>query len=347
MHAKPTFNVLQGGLIFGPSFLGHKGGLGAELFPLRGMVAFETISTFGLMFFFFAIGVKMDPETMFQPERKAMGIGFSVFIFTLTLPSLLALFLRKHLPMDSSLADSLPIIAASQCITSFPVIACLLNELNILNTDLGRLALSSSMFCDVLGIILTVTVLAFVGNHTHTIILPVLGITSTILLVVLILFVFRPAILWMRNRSRDGKSVKETYICASFMLVLVAAFIAECIGQHYVLGPLILGLAVPNGPPFGAALATKVDALATGLFYPTYLAVSGLNTNFFKVQVSGLVAVGIITLFACIIKVGTVMVTGHYANIPRYEAFVLGLMMNGKGIIELMVLNLWRHNKVN
>ncbi|KAF3433323.1 hypothetical protein FNV43_RR24425 [Rhamnella rubrinervis] len=335
-----------GGLVFGPSFLGHKRGLGAKLFPLRGMVVLETISTFGLMFFFFAIGVKMDPETMFQLERKAMGIGFSVFIFTLTLPSLLSLVLIKYLPMDPNLADSLPIIAASQSITSFPVIACLLNELNILNTDLGRLALSSSTFCDVLGMTLTVAVLAFVGDQTHTIILPVLGIISTILLVVAIMFVFRPAILWMRNRSKGGKYVKETYVFASFTLVLVVAFLCEGIGQHYVLGPLILGLVVPNGPPFGAALASKVDTLATVLFYPTYLAVSGLQTNFYKVQVSGLVAVGIITLFACITKVGAVMVTGHYTNIPRFEAFVLGLIMNGKGIIELMVLNLWRQNKI-
>lgn len=337
---------LQGGLVFGPSFLGHNRALGAKLFPLRGMVTFETVSRFGLMLFFFAIGVKMDPETMFHPERKAMEIGFSVFTLTLAIPSLLAFILAKYLPMDSNLAKSLPVIAASQSLTSFPVIACLLSELKILNTDIGRLALSSAMFCDVLGITLTVTVLTFVGDQTNTIIMPTLGIISTILFIACVLFVFRPAILWMRNRSKDGKSVKEVYIFGSLVLLLVTTFLCEGIGQHYVLGPLILGLVVPNGPPLGAALVSKVDTLATGLFYPTYLAVSGLQTNFYMVQLQGLLVVGIITFFACIIKVGAVMVTGYYTNMPRYEAFVLGLILNGKGIIQLTVFNLWRQNKV-
>nr|XP_048325408.1 cation/H(+) antiporter 15-like [Ziziphus jujuba var. spinosa] len=150
----------------------------------------------------------------------------------------------------------------------------------------------------------------------------------------------------MRRRTGEGKPIKETHVVAMFILVLVAGFLGELIGQHSVFGPLILGLVVPPGPPFGAGLMSKLDSLASGLFYSTYLAISGLQTNIYKVHFWGLIAVGIITLFACLIKIGAVMVIGHYSNIPRHEAFVRGLIMNGRGIIELMVFNMWRQNKV-
>lgn len=333
-------------MVFGPSLLGHKKVMGAKLFPLRGMVVFETVASFGIMFFFFITGMKMDPTTVLKPERRAICIGFSVFIFTLALPGLLSLVLVKYLPLEATVADSLPLIAASQSLTGFPVVACLLSELKILNTDIGRLALSSAMFCDALGITYTVSTLAFLGNRTNSAIRPVLAIMSAVVVTGIVLILFRPAIMWMRKRTREGKSVRETYVVATFVLVLAAGFLGELIGQHYVFGPLILGLVVPPGPPFGAALVSKLDSLASGLFYPTYLAVSGLQTDIHKVHLWGLVAVGIITLFACFIKIGAVMVIGYYSRIPKHEAFVLGLIMNGRGIIELMVFNLWRQNKV-
>lgn len=76
---------------------------------------------------------------------------------------------------------------------------------------------------------------------------------------------FRPAIMWMRRRTGEGKPVKETHVVAMFILVLVAGFLGELIGQHFVFGPLILGLVVPPGPPFGAGLMSKLDSLASGL----------------------------------------------------------------------------------
>lgn len=118
--------------------------------------------------FFFTIGVKMDPSTMLQPERRAICIGLSVFIFTLALPSLLSLLVVKYLPLEATMADSLPVIAASQSLGGFPVIACLLSELKILNNEIGLLALSFAMFCDALGITYTATTMAFLGNHTNS-----------------------------------------------------------------------------------------------------------------------------------------------------------------------------------
>uniref|UniRef100_A0A5B7BIH5 Uncharacterized protein n=1 Tax=Davidia involucrata TaxID=16924 RepID=A0A5B7BIH5_DAVIN len=335
-----------GGIIFGPSFLGHEYVMASLLFPPRGALIIETIATFGLMFFLFTIGVKMEAGMMIRPERKAITIGTSIMFFTSTLTYLLSFLLIKYLPMDATLAKSLPLIASSQCLTAFPSIACLLTELKILNTDLGRLAISVAMFCDILGISLTAIGFAVSHSAKGSVLTPFWAILSTVALLVGIVYVIRPAILWILSRSPEGKPVRETYISSIFTTVLVVGFVSEAIGQHFVLGPLILGLAVPDGPPLGSTLASKLDSLVSGLLYPTFLTVSGLQTNVFKINLQSLWIVLGLVLFASIVKIVVVMLPAWYSNIPIRESLVLGLMLNARGICELMVYNLWRKDQI-
>ncbi|KAA8539525.1 hypothetical protein F0562_026217 [Nyssa sinensis] len=298
------------------------------------------------MFFLFAVGVKMETKMMLRPGRKAIAIGISVMFFTLALTAPLSLILIKYLPMDETLAKSLPFIAASQCLTPFPNIGCLLAELEILNTDLGRLAISSAMFCDLIGISLTAVALALLQNSGGSVLTTVLAILSSPALLLVIVYVIRPAVLWILSRTPEGKPVGEMGICFVFITVLIAGFLSETIGQHFVLGPLILGLAVPEGPPLGAALVLKLDTLISGFLYPTFLTVSGLETNIFKIHFRSMWIVGIVVLFACLVKIGAVILPALYTKIPIREAVVLGLMLNARGICELMVYNLWRNAKV-
>uniref|UniRef100_A0A5B7C9H8 Uncharacterized protein n=1 Tax=Davidia involucrata TaxID=16924 RepID=A0A5B7C9H8_DAVIN len=335
-----------GGIIFGPSLLGHDEALTSGLFPPRGAMIIETVASFGIMFFLFTIGVKMDSKMMLRPDRKAMTIGVSVMFITLALTAPLSLVLTKYVPMDASLTQALPLIAASQCLTPFPNIACLLAELQILNTDLGRLAISSAMFCDVLGISLTAIGMSITQNKGGNTLTPIWAILSSVALLLIIAYVIRPSVLWILGRTPEGEPLGEIYITFIFITVVVAGFASETIGQHFVLGPLILGLAMPEGPPLGATLVLKLDTLISGLLYPTFLTVSGLKTNIFKIHFRSLWIVGIVVLFASVVKIGAVVLPARYFNIPIRDAVVLGLMMNARGICELMVYNLWRTGEV-
>jgi Kef-type K+ transport system membrane component KefB len=140
-------------MVFGPSLLGHTTLLSSKLFPARGSMVIETMATYGLMFFLFLMGVRSDSTMMMRPGRQGMIIGFSVFFFTFVLCFLATFILVKSLPMEASISHAIFFVAGAQTLTGFPVISCLLMELKMLNTDIGRLALSSSMFCDVLGIV--------------------------------------------------------------------------------------------------------------------------------------------------------------------------------------------------
>ncbi|KAM7494747.1 hypothetical protein LguiB_029356 [Lonicera macranthoides] len=345
--------IEEGGILFGPSALGHKQLIGTKLFPARSLMILETTASFGLMFFLFSVGVQMDSSLMTKPERKAIYIGISVMLVTLVLTVALSIVLMKFVPMDATLADSLPYIAVAQCLTPFPNIACLLTELKILNTDLGRLAISSAMFCDIIGISLTAVTFAVLQNISSAggrgggqSLTPLWSIMSTLGVVGVIIFVVRPAISLSLSRLQPEKSLGERYINIIFIVVLLSGLASEVIGQHFVLGSLVLGLVVPEGPPLGAVIVSKLDFPIFKVLYPTYLTTSGLKTDIFSVNFQASWIVAVIVTFSCLVKIVAVLLPAHFCNLPIRDAVMLGLLLNARGAVELLLYNLWRDGKV-
>ncbi|XP_052187084.1 cation/H(+) antiporter 15-like [Diospyros lotus] len=335
---------ILGGIVFGPSLLGQESTIASNLFPRRSTMVLETFASFGLMFFFFIMGVKADASMMFRPGKMAMAIGAPVMISTAVLTTALSFLLKKYVSMDDSLAKSLPLLAASQTLTAFPNIACILTELKIFNTDLGRLAMASSMFCDILGFSLVAVGFTVLAN-TH-LIRGVMALVSALSFVAFVVCVFRPVVLWIRRNTPEEKAIGGTCIRSILAAVLLAGLVGELIGQHFIFGPMVLGLAVPEGPPLGAAIVAKLDSLISSLLYPTFLTVSGLQTNIFKIDLQAAYIVFTIVLFASLVKITTVLIAAYYIGIPLREALALGLLLNAKGICELVVYNLCRDGEI-
>nr|KYP44945.1 K(+)/H(+) antiporter 13 [Cajanus cajan] len=321
---------ILGGVVFGPSVLGHKKILGQLLFPIKGALVLETVASFGLMFFFFIWCVKMDVATMLKTEKLAITLGISIFSLTLIIPTALAFLLKKYVPMDKSLANALPFLAVSQTLTAFISIAVLLTDLKVLNTDLGRLTMSAAMFADVAGFTLTVVLFAIMQNKSHNLFNLVIILVATVLFMLVIIYVLRPAILWMVKHAGNG-SVNEICIVCIFLFVLLSGLLSEFIGQHFIMGPIILGLAVPEGPPLGTALMTKLDTICLTFLYPIYLAVNGLQTDIFKIDMQSLWILCLVLVAAFFVKI---------------ECFVIGLLLNGRGIAEISMYNLWTASKL-
>ncbi|KGN50708.1 hypothetical protein Csa_005861 [Cucumis sativus] len=336
-----------GGIILGPSFLGQKEEIARTLFPQRGNLALETFGSFGLMFFLFVMGVKIDATVMLRPGRQALVVGLSVFVFTFILPLTFVFILKHSIPTHDHITDALYLIALCQTLIGSPVIACLLTELKILNTDIGRLAISSSMFCDVLAMFAAVATLSFTeskrANNGQT---PLYSLISSFALIAGIFYVFKPIILWMLKRFQQRKLIHEVFIIWIFLLVLFSGFLSEIIGQHYFLGPLVLGLVVPDGPPLGATIVSKVETIASRLFYPTFLAVSGLQTNIFIIKLEQCWPVVVVILFSCLVKIGAVVFPARYFNLLHGDALVLGFILNARGFLQLILFNFWKHGQL-
>ncbi|KAL6980771.1 hypothetical protein U1Q18_022409 [Sarracenia purpurea var. burkii] len=152
--------------------------------------------------------------------------------------------------------------------------------------------------------------------------------------------------MWIHKRILKGNALREVHITIILTGVLVGGLASEVLGQHFLLGPLILGLAVPEGPPLAPALTGRLDSLISGLLYPTYLTISGLKTNVFKIHLKSMGIVSFVVVFASLVKIGTVQLIALYSNLSSREAFVLGLILNVKGICELVLYNLWKNDQL-
>ncbi|OIV98417.1 hypothetical protein TanjilG_16744 [Lupinus angustifolius] len=336
---------ILGGMLFGPSGLGREKVLRDTLFPMRGALVFETIASFGLMFVFFIMSVKMDPATLVKTEKQALTIGLSVFSLTITIPTGLSFLLKKYVSMDKGLRDSITFIAISQALTVFICIQILLNELKILNTDTGRLALNSALSADVIGFSMTLVMFSIMQNEGGKFSSLLLIILAVVALFLLIVYVMRPLILWFLKRS-TGNPLDEFVIIGILIFLLIVGFLSEIVGQHFLMGPIILGLAIPEGPPLGTALLTKLQTLCMGFLYPMYLAVCGLQTNIFQINFQSLWIVSIIVITSCAVKIGAVMLAGYYNNIPMKDCCVMGLILNARGVPELCMFNVWKASKI-
>ncbi|KAL3578972.1 hypothetical protein D5086_020476 [Populus alba] len=337
-------DISMAGMIFGPSLLGQNKKLLDTMFPVRSTATLWTVASFGNLFYTFLIAVKADPAMMLKPGRAAMYIGSSMFCIPLFLSLALSFLLKTVVTMEANLNKSIVFIAASQSFTGFPVVAAFLTELKIQNTDVGRLALASAVFSDLIDIVVAAISLTLGDVASHPL-APVRAVLSNVAFVIVIVFIIKPMAMWTMGPIKEMKLVGEKCIFVTTVVTLLLAFVSEIVGQHYVLGPLIFGLALPIGPSFGANLVSKLSSLVCGLLFPAYLAVTGLQTNIFKVDFQSAVIVGIVMVSGIIIKLGAVILPALHSQVPVRDAFLLAIILNIKGIVEINVYNFWKDNK--
>ncbi|RVX22814.1 Cation/H(+) antiporter 15 [Vitis vinifera] len=308
---------IVGGVILGPSILGHNSVFASKVFPTRGRTVLDTLSVFGFMLFIFLIGVKMDPTMVLKSGRKALAIGVLGFFVPYALAGIAALIINQCFSLDHDVTSILPLIVALQSMTSFPVIACFLTELKILNSEIGRLASSSSIICDVLH--WSILSLRFVSKvATEKSVTSSIGsFLSSALLITVIVFGIRPAALWAIRHTPEGKPVKEIYIFFFLVALMGCGLMGEVIGLSALVASFILGLVIPDGPPLGAALVERLDCFVSVLLMPIFFTTCGLNTDVFAIQ-----------------------------KMPFRDALSLALIMNSKGILELAMLTNWKKDKV-
>ncbi|CAN0910403.1 Cation/H(+) antiporter 18 [Linum grandiflorum] len=262
-----------------------------------------------------------------------MGIGTSIV-------------LRATVSKGVSGPPFLVFMGVALSITAFPVLARILAELKLLTTDVGRMAMSAAAVNDVAAWILLALAIALSGTgNSPFVALWVLLCGSGFVLACV--FLMPPAFRWMAQRCPDGEPVDEIYVCATLCGVLAAGFITDTIGIHALFGAFVVGILVPKEGAFAGALVEKVEDLVSGLFLPLYFVSSGLKTNVATIQGAqswGLLVLVITT--ACLGKILGTVVVSLLCKMPLQEALAIGFLMNTKGLVELIVLNIGRDRKV-
>ncbi|KAL6533502.1 hypothetical protein OROMI_027614 [Orobanche minor] len=336
---------ILGGLVLGPSFLGRAAAFTALVYPFKGFVILDTLATFGYMVYFFLIGVQVDPWVLKRIERKDIYIGISTVSLALVL-SLSGSFIviAGKFPFANGVSTSLPAVATSSSVLGFPVIAHYLTELKMVNSEFGRMALSSSLISNLFGFCV-VTALVITEQHPSEILAGLKMVGAGLGLAMVIVFVVRPIVVWKMRRHPEGESLKQGFIFMVFVGILVTGFISKALGLNIFYGPLVYGIALPAGPPLGSALMEKLDLITTWLFMPLYFVKNGLVTDIFAVHFGNYLLVQCIILLACIGKFLGASISSVYNRVPLREAIQIGLVMNVQGVLELGMFKMMKQNK--
>ncbi|KAK4275190.1 hypothetical protein QN277_018317 [Acacia crassicarpa] len=337
------------GLIIGNAF--GKTDTGKILFPFGSQETLGLLSVFGFIMFLFYIGVKTDISVVHKTGRRAMNVGIVSILAPFGCGMLAQYYVSSKYIKPEEYAK-LPFIVTICSLSPFPVISSVLSDLKILNSELGRLGLSSALVSEIINISLTFVV-GFCNNMANAGKLRAFGdMGYAVLFILFLVFVLRRSMFWIIRRTPDGCSVSDHYVYCILIVAMLSAYASHQFNFLALFGPYILGLAIPEGPPLGTAIIKKLDTFVTGVLMPLFVTTCAMRVDLrqfmnyrrsdgtfdhFMLQVSLLVVIIFVTkLVSCF------LLPFYYNKMPLKDAMTLSLTMNCKGIVEMATCSFLR-----
>ncbi|GHO83168.1 cation:proton antiporter domain-containing protein [Dictyobacter formicarum] len=330
------------GLALGPSLLGLLfPALQAQLFAANTLPTLQTLGDIGLVLYMFSLGAQLDISLLVHQSRKALFVSGAGMLFPLLLGAGLAPFLYTSLAgANATPIAFILLMGIVMSITAFPVLARLLVDKGMLDTKIGSIAIASASIGDVVAWCLLAIVASIITSKG--IFASLLTVVETIAFTLTMGLAVRPLLKYVARKIQS----QQTFIAFSILLLLVSAYISNVIGIHPVFGAFIAGIILPRNV-FFTNHVRHIDQLNSFLFLPLFFVFSGLRTQVAQIQGLDLWLVCLlIIVIACVGKIcgGTLAV--RLSGDTWREALAVGVLMNTRGLVELIVLNLGLELKV-
>nr|XP_023927571.1 cation/H(+) antiporter 14-like [Quercus suber]POE91769.1 cation/h(+) antiporter 14 [Quercus suber] len=339
---RPPKIIIQivAGIILGPTLLGQSKVVAAKLFPAGAKLVFLTLAEFGFMFHLFLLGLQIDISLVKSIGRKAVVIALTGTIIPMVFGVAAYKIVEHAIPSEHGVA--LIVLIIINALTPFIDITSLLNEMNILNSEIGRFASSISLASDAGSWLLSFIVRNISTALKYSPTEPLSFIATVVGYYCILIFLMRPLVIWIHSFAPKNRANEENHFIAILCIVLVNGFLAEYIGEHARLGAFVLGLSLPNGRTLGTTIIKKLEAICTGLLLPIYCAASGYRTQLSSIANMSAVKTELIIFAGYFGKfIGTILPT-IYFKIPFKESLTLALIMCCKGVMEITILGVWR-----
>ena len=328
-------------VLLGPSLLGFVApGLQAWIFPAASMPVLYALSQVGLVLYMFMIGLEFDVGLILGRVRGALLVSWAGIAVPLLLGAAASVALRDRAPLFTSQVTgpaAALYLGAAMAITAFPMLARIIHEKGIARTRLGTLALAAGASDDALAWCLLAVVLALLDGTFTTAVRTVAGGAAY---VAVMLTVGRRLLARLGRRvESDGGLTPPTFVTALCVLML-SAWATDAIGVYAVFGAFVAGVAMPRGR-FVDEVTTHVDLLTTTFFVPVFFVYSGLNTRIALLDRPELWAVaGGLLAIAIAGKGVACLAAARVAGEGWREAVTIGVLMNARGLMELIILNI-------
>jgi len=330
------------GILLGPSLLGWLApGVSAALFPPASLGYLNALSQVGLVVFMFVVGLALNPTELHGYGHAAVLTSHVSIVAPFCLGAVTALYLYPRLSDDSVTFTGFALfMGAAMSITAFPVLARILTERGLLRSRLGTLAIACAAVDDVTGWCILAYIVLLV-RATHTARPAWVTIGGALIYVLIMLFVVRRILPAFEREFRKRDRLSDNLLGVIVVLVLASALATEWLGIHVLFGAFLMGAIMPKAPEFTRYLLHKFESVTVVLLLPLFFAFTGLRT---RIGVGGGRAIwfysGIVIVVAITGKLGGSMFAARLAGMPWREAASLGILMNTRGLMELVILNI-------
>jgi Kef-type K+ transport system membrane component KefB len=334
----PVIGEVVAGIVLGPSLLGIFWPAGyAYLLPPAIVPQLHAIAHLGVVLYMFAIGLELDTRSLARIGWVAASVSLAGMVVPFILGVLLAIAIHDQVapPGVSGFLFAL-FMGVALSITAFPVLARILSDRGLTRTPLGQLAL----VCAAAGDAVAWCLLAVVSGAARAQVGQAISIFGwTLAFLLAMWFVARPLLgRWLA--STRSESISTGQIGVALVALLASALATEWIGIHALFGAFILGAMIPHDSPLAEQLGKYIEHVVVVLMLPAFFAFTGMRTEI------GLVSgwqdwllCGLIILVATVGKFGGTLVAARLAGQSWRDSSALGVLMNTRGLMELIVLN--------
>jgi Kef-type K+ transport system membrane component KefB len=341
MGQPAVIGEIAAGLLLGPSLLGWLApAASGALFPDASLPILQLLSQMGVLLFMFVVGVELEPSRL----RGHAGVAIAVSNAGIVVPFILGVTLAfalyaPYAPAGVPFYSFALFCGIATSITAFPVLARILEDHRLTQTPLGVTALASAAVDDVTAwsILAFVVAVTTSGGAIATLLLTT-GLSA--LFVLVMLYAVRPALARVLAPARVGDSLSKEHVAIVLAVMLTAALVTEMIGIHALFGAFVAGTIMPLGGTFRAVLRERFDSLTSVLLLPIFFAYTGLRTHLGLLDdlASWTTCLAIIAV-ATTGKLGGTTLAARWAGLPWRDAVALGALMNTRGLMELVALN--------
>jgi K+:H+ antiporter len=341
----PVLGEIVAGIVLGPSLLGLLSPKTmAFLFPASSMEMLKLLSQIGVALFMFVVGIELDVRRLRDKAHTAIMVSHASIIVPFFLGASLSLWLYRSLaPAKISFTPFALFMGIAMSITAFPVLARILEDRGMSQTYLGSIALTCAAVDDVTAWCMLALVIAVA--QSGSVAASFLTITSALCFILIMLLVIKPQLARVSKALSAARPNPQEYgrgmVAAILAFVLACALLTEAIGIHALFGAFLAGVVIPSTAGLRMLLKEKLETFSAVALLPLFFAFTGL-----RMQISLLndwhswVIGAVIVVVAIAGKLGASSLMARLTGMNWRDSFSLGVLMNTRGLVELIVLNI-------
>ena len=335
------------GIFLGPSLLGmYFPDFSAVLFPVQSLPNLQFLSQIGLILFMYVIGMELDLKMLKNRANDAVVISHASIIFPFTLGVGLAYFVYYRFAPDNVHFLSFALfMGISMSITAFPVLARIIQERGIHKTKLGAIVITCAAADDITAWCMLAAVIAIVkaGSFVSAIYI----ILMAFAFVLAMLFIVKPFLKRIGDLYGSKNTLSKPVVAIFFLTLIIASYLTEIIGIHALFGAFMTGVIMPDITKFRNIIIEKIEDVSVILLLPLFFVFTGLRTQIGLINDPYLWKItGIIVLVAVVGKFLGSALAAKFVGQSWRDSFIIGALMNTRGLMELVVLNIGLDLKV-